>query len=186
MRRVVVLIGIALISLASSGAAQTAPPGYYPIEGMGIFAPKDLEVDVDLGAAMMQVAAGAMEAQDEELAEMVSKLERVRVQVGKPSAVDASAVTQKMADAMATLEGKGWRKILGVEEDSEQVYFYALEKDGRISGVTGFVNEAGDEAVVINIAGDIDPRSLGRVLAKFGDLDLEEVMQAFEQTEQKE
>jgi hypothetical protein len=186
MRRISVLMGIALISLAGSAAAQVASPGYYPIEEMGIIAAKDLEVDVDLGAAVMQVAAGAMEAEDQELAEMVSKLERVRVQVGQPSAVDAAAVTGKMADAMAKLEGAGWRKILGVEEDTEQVYFYVLEQDGAISGITGFVNDAGEEVVAVNIVGDIDPRMLGRVLAKVGDLDLDEVMQAFAQTEDKE
>jgi hypothetical protein len=183
MRKIVVLTGIMWIALSVSTAAQTPSPGYYPIEKMGIFAAEDLEVDVDLGAAMMQVAAGAMEAQDEDLAEMVAKLERVRVQVGTPSGVDAAAVGEAMADAKAKLEGAGWRKILGLEEATEQVYFFALETNGAISGVTGFVNDTGEEVVLVNIVGDIDPRNLGRVLAKVGDLDLDEVMQAFDQTE---
>ena len=71
-------------------------------------------------------------------------------------------------------------KIIAVEEATEQVYFYALERDGRISGLTGFVNEAGEEVVVINIVGDLDPRALGRVLAHLGGIDFEEIMAGME------
>jgi hypothetical protein len=180
MRKTSVLLGVILVALAGSAAAQTGSPGYYPIEKMGIFAEGDLEVDVDLSGAMMQVAAGAVENQDEGLAELVANLERVRVQVGEPSGVDAAGVTRRMADSKAQLEGAGWHKIISVEEASEQVYFYALEKDGRISGLTGFVNEVGEEVVVINIVGDIDPRTLGRVLAHLGGIDFEEIMAGME------
>jgi len=172
MRKISMLLGVLLVALTSLAVAQTGSPGYYPIEEMGIFSEADLEVDVDLGGAMMQVAAGAVEQQDESLAELVANLERVRVQVGKPSAVDAAGVARRMADAKARLEGSGWHKIVSVEDDTEQVYFYALERDGRISGLTGFVNETGEEFVVVNIVGDIDPRALGRVLAHLGGIDL--------------
>lgn len=183
MRKISVLIGVLLVSLAGLAAAQAGSPGYYPIEEMGIFADGDLEVDVDLGGAMMQVAAGALEEQDESFAELVANLERVRVQVGKPSAVDAAGLTRRIADSKTTLEGAGWHKIISVEEKTEQVYFYAFERDERIMGLTGFVNDAGDEVVVINIVGDIDPRTLGRILANMGDFDLERVMASFEQAE---
>ena len=180
MRKTSVLLGVMFIALASSAAAQTGSAGYYPIEKMGIFAEGDLEIDVDLSGAMMQVAAGAVENQDEGLAELVSNLERVRVQVGEPSGVDAAGVARRMADAKAQLEGAGWHKIISVEEATEQVYFYALERDGRISGLTGFVNEAGEEVVVINIVGDVDPHALGRVLAHLGGIDFEEIMAGME------
>jgi len=183
MSKISVFIGVLLVALAGSAAAQASSPGYYPIEDMGIFADGDLEVDVDLGGAMMQVAAGAMEEQDESFAEMVASLERVRVQVGKPGAVDPAGVTRKIADSKTKLESAGWHKIISVEEKTEQVYFYAFERNDRIMGLTGFVNDAGDEVVVINIVGDIDPRTLGRILANMGDFDLEQVMASFEQSE---
>ena len=183
MRKISVLIGAMLVAMAGTAAAQAgaAHPGYYPIEEMGIFAQGDVEVDVDLSGAMLRVAAGAMENQDESLAELVANLVRVRVQVGTPSGVDASTVAQKMADAHATLGSAGWQKILSVEETTEQVYLFALESDGNIVGLTAFVNEAGEEVVVVNIVGDINPETLGRLIANMDDFDLDEIMGGFEQ-----
>jgi hypothetical protein len=181
MRKISVLIGVLLVAFAGSATAQTGSPGYYPIEEMGIFSAGDLEVDVDVSGAMIQVAAGAMEGQDESLAELVANLERVRVQVGSPSGVDAAGVAKSMDEAGARLASAGWQKILSVEEQTEKVHFYALERDGRIAGITGFVNDGGEEVVVINIVGDIDPHTLGRVLAHAGEFDLEQLMASVEQ-----
>ena len=182
MRKISVPMSVLIVVLVGFGGAQaSAQSGFYPIEEMGIFAPGDLEVDVDLSGAMLQVAAAAMENQDPSIVEFVSNLERVRVQVGVPSTVDAAAVAQKMGDAHATLGGAGWQTILSVEEGSEQVYLYAIESAGNIAGLTALVNEGGEEVVVVNIVGDIDPQTLGRLLAHLGDLDIEEIMEGFEQ-----
>ena len=182
MRKISVLIGVMLVALVGFGGAQAfAQSGYYPIEDMGIFSEGDLEVDVDLSGAMLRVAAGAMETQDPSIAELVASLERVRVQVGAPTGVDAATVAQKMADVQATLVAAGWQKILSVEENTEQVYLYALESAGNIVGLTVFVNEAGEEVVVVNIVGDINPETLGRLLANIKDFDLEELMGAVDQ-----
>lgn len=184
MRKISLLLGVLIVAVAASSAAQSGSRGYFPIEKMKIFADGDLEVDVDLSGPMMQVAAGAVEKQDEALAELVANLERVRVQVGKPSGVDAAGVNRRMDDAKAQLEGAGWHKIIAVEEAAEKAYFYALENDGKISGLTGFVNEAGEEVIVINIVGDIEPRALGRVLAHLGGIDFEEIMAGMEKIDQ--
>lgn len=182
MRKISVLIGVMLAVFAGFGGAQAfAQSGYYPIEEMGIFSEGDLEVDIDLSGAMLRVAAGAMENRDENIAELVANLERVRVQVGAPSGVDAATVAQKMADAQAALGSAGWRKILSVEESDEQVYLYALESAGNIAGLTVFVNEGSEEVVVVNIVGDINPETLGRLLANMRDFDLDEIMEGFEQ-----
>jgi hypothetical protein len=185
MRKIFVLIGL-LVLLAGTAAAQTgaAHPGYYPIEEMGIFAKGDLEVDVDVSGAMLQVAAGAMEEQEESIAELVANLDRVRVQVGAPSGVDAAAVADKMSGASAKLAGAGWNKIFSVEEGDEQVYLWALEQGGNIVGLTAFVNEGAKEVVVINVAGNIDPRTLGRMLSHLHDFDIEALMANVEQVQE--
>jgi len=182
MRKTSVLMCVTFVTLVGFGGAQaSAQSGYYPIEEMGIFGEGDLEVDVDLSGAMLRVAAGAMENQNEGLAELVANLERVRVQVGVPSAVNAATVAQKMADAQAALPGAGWQKILSVEESSETVYLYAIESAGNIAGLTAFVNGEDGEVVVVNIVGDINPETLGRLLANMDDFDLDELMEAVDQ-----
>lgn len=181
MRRIVVLVGLILVVLAGSVAAQTGSthPGYFPIEELGIFSTGDLEVDVDLKGAMLQAVASSIEAQEGDLAEMVSGLERVRVQVGAPQKADASTVNHALSEAIANLESSGWDRILRVEEDDEQVYLFTRESGGMIVGFTVLVNEAGEEVVLVNIVGSIDPATFGRALAKMDQLpDLDELMEA--------
>ena len=179
MRKTIVMFGMCVIALSGLAEAQTASthPGYFPIEEMGVFAKGDLEVDINLEGTMLEVAAGAMEQQSSDLAEMVSQLERVRVQVGAPEGVDRAAVTANFNAAVSRLETSDWKRILSVEEDDEQVYLYAREIDGAIAGLTVLVNDSAEEIVVVNIVGTIDPRVLGRLIASMDEMpDLEQFM----------
>ena len=123
MRKTIVMFGVCLIALSGLAAAQAGAthPGYFPIEEMGVLARGDLEVDVNLEGAMLEVAAGAMEQQSSGFAEMVSQLERVRVQVGAPEGADAAAVTASFNAAVSRLETSGWKRILSVEEDEDAI-----------------------------------------------------------------
>ena len=79
--------------------------------------------------------------------------------------------------AVSRLETSGWKRILSVEEDEEQVYIFAREMEGAIAGVTVLVNDSGEEIVVVNIVGNIDPRVLGRLIANMDEMpDLEDLM----------
>ncbi len=183
MRKTMVMFGVCLIALSGLAAAQagTAHPGYFAIEDMGVLAKDDLVVDVNLEGAMLQVAAGAMEEESSDLAEMVSQLERVRVQVGEPDGADAAAVTASFNAAVSRLETSGWKRILSVEEEDEQVYIFAREIEGAIAGLTVLVNDSGEEIVVVNIVGNIDPRVLGRLIANMDKMpDLEQCMKVVE------
>jgi len=179
MRKTIVMFGVCLIVLSGLAAAQagTAHPGYFAIEDMGVLAKDDLEVDVNLEGAMLQVAAGAMEQENSDLAEMVSQLERIRVLVGAPESADGAAVTASFNAAVSRLETSDWKRIFSVEEEDEQVYIFAREIEGAIAGLTVLVNDSAEEIVVVNIVGNIDPRVLGRLIANMDEMpDLDELM----------
>ena len=187
MRTKLMVLCAFVLFFAGGAAAQSVSshPGYFPIEEMGLLAKGDLEVDVDLQGAMLQVAAGAMEGDDigddSNLKELVANLERVRVQVGSPKGADRSTIVHSIEEAKAQLESSNWDRILSVEEDDEQVYVYAIESDGMILGVTVLVNDEAEEIVVVNIVGNIDPRVLGRVIAGMDEIpNLEGFMSAVE------
>jgi len=187
MRKKLFVLGALVIFSGGAVAAQSVSshPGYFPIEEMGLLAKGDLEVDVDLQGAMLQVAAGAMEnddvGDDSNFTELVANLERVRVQVGTPSGADKSTINHAIEEAKARLESTNWDRILSVEEDEEQVYVYAIEGDGNILGITVLVNGGAEEIVVVNIVGNIDPRVLGRLIASMDEIpNLEGFMSAVE------
>ena len=183
MRKTMVMFGVCVLALSGLAAAQTgaAHPGYFAVEDMGVLAMDDLEVDVSVEGAMLQVAVGAMEQESPDLAEMISQLERVRVLVGAPKGADGAAVTANFDAAVSRLETSGWDRILSVEEEDEQVYVFAREIEGAIAGLTVLVNDSAEEIVVVNIVGNIDPKILGRLIANMDEMpDLDQFMNVVE------
>jgi hypothetical protein len=167
---------MAFVMCLYSVTALGSDPGYFPIEDMGVFKPGELEVDIDLQGAMLQVAAGAMQQEDAkgldaDMAQLVQSLQRVRVQVGEPEAADPASVGERILGAVDELAATGWHQILKVEEDGELVVFFALESGGRIQGLTGMVSGGSEEVVLINLVGDVDPVLLGRCLSKIDRFD---------------
>lgn len=174
MKKSLLMLGVWMLAFGGPALAQmpNGHPGYYPIEALGLLAVDELDVNVDLQGAILQVAAGAMQAEgeDADLARLVSKLERVRVQVGSPASDDPAAVEAGFGRAVKEMEGSGWNNILRVVQDGEQIHLFAREGGGSIVGLTALVSDGGDEIVLVNVVGSIDPVLLGRVIGKLGDL----------------
>ncbi len=165
---VLLLLGTAVTPIAAQGGI-----GYYPVEELGILEPENLEVDVNLHGSTLLIAAGAMEDQDPRLKELVSNLTRVRVQVGSVEGLDPQVVADRIGSAVAQLEAQGWVRVVSVESESERIYIYSIDgSDGNIAGLTAMVSDGGEEAVVANLAGSIDPVLLGNMISRLGEMDL--------------
>jgi hypothetical protein len=170
MQKTVVVLCVVMMASVGAGLAQesVSHPGYYPIEAMDLLAPNEIAVNVDLEGALLQAAAGAMqqEGEDADIAQLVTGLERVRLLVGSPKTADAAAIAASFEGAVSVMEGKGWKRILSVVDEGERVLLFAREDGGSIAGLTLLVNDGGEELVLVNVVGAIDPVLLGRVIAK--------------------
>lgn len=121
--------------------------------------------------------AGAMQDQDPRLRDLVSNLSRVRVQIGTAEGIAPELIADRIAEAVTQLESRGWVRIISVENGDEMVYVHSIDGgDGTIAGLTALVSDGGDEVVVANLAGSIDPILLGSVMSKVGELDFDELM----------
>ena len=91
--------------------------------------------------------------------------------------IDPAVVADRIAGAVIQLESQGWTRVVRVENGFEQVYVYSMDGgNGTIAGLTALVNDGGDEAVVANIAGAIDPVLLGSMMTRLGDIDFDKFM----------
>lgn len=176
MKRHVIRLSLAfaLIGLAVSPAASQTALGVYPVEDLGILDPSTLEADINLEGSSLKIAVGAMQDQDPGLQELVSNLTRVRVQVGSTEGLDRQVIADRIGSAVAQLEAQGWRPMLRVLSESEQIYAFSIDgSDGNIAGLTILVNDGEGGGVVANLAGSIDPVLLGSMISRFGDMDLD-------------
>lgn len=167
-----VIVG-GLLAFAGSANAQ----GYFAFEDIpGI--DSEPTVAIDLDPEMMNFFGAATKGQDPAVRSALEGIKNVRVRVyeGFTDGGSEAEVLKFVDDTARTLEREGWRNVVRVNEDGERVrIFMKLAAGGgagagRIEGITVMVVDTGggDEAVFINVAGDIRPEQLGRVASQFG------------------
>lgn len=165
-----ILFTIALLFLAAaSGSAQKLEdqPGYLPLEQLDLFPREQLTVEVNLEGALLRLVAEATKREDPGFSSMIASLKAIKVRVFPLAGVDAGSVKARIGHAVRWLEDRGWESTVKVREHEEETYIYLKEIDGKIAGLTVLSMKPGDEAVVINIVGRIDPAQLGRLVQKF-------------------
>jgi hypothetical protein len=166
MRKTIILATVLLV-LASSAAgwAQklTDQPGYVPLGQLDLFPRDKLSVEINIeGALLSLIAAGAKESEPE-FSSLIAGLKGITVQAIPLKGVDESMVRTKIGRTVHWLEDRGWKSTMKVRDQGEETYIYLKEIDGKIAGLTLLTLSPGDEAVVINIVGRIDPAQIGRL-----------------------
>jgi len=171
-RTTTALIGAALLAVTTTAGAQ----GYFSFDDIpGVDAEPTIEIDLDpvLLGWVTEAARGA----DVEEAQALAGITNIRVRVYEGIGDDAEAMQRFVEDTSARLEGEGWRRVVKVNEDGEQVRVYMRPLDpganaapGSIAGLVVMVTDEGasDESVFINVAGTIQPEQLGRVAGRIG------------------
>jgi hypothetical protein len=164
MRKPLVLIVTLLFLAAAAGRAQKLEslPGYVPIEELNLFPPDDLSVEVNLNGPLLHLVAAAAK-DDPGFSSVMAGLKSIKVQVYPLKGVDAAAVKVRIGRAVHWLEDHGWKSSVRVREKGDETYIYLKQTGDRIEGLTLLSLSAGDEAVIINIVGKIDPAELGRL-----------------------
>lgn len=176
MRKTVIAaiaVTIPLLLAPSSGWAQNlaSQPGYVPIEKLDLFPREKLSVEINVEGALLGLIAAAARGSDPEFASLVSGLKAINVQAFPLKGVDEDRLRTRIGSAVRWLEDRGWKSTLKVREGGEETYIYLKEADGKIAGLTLLSMTPGDEAVVLNIVGRIDPAQIGR-LARHFDVDV--------------
>jgi hypothetical protein len=133
-------------------------PGYFPLDELEILPRDNLNIEINLRKPLLKMVALAAD-DDPELTAIISNLEAVRVMVGSLEGLDPEAVRANIRSAAERLDKQGWQAIIRVRDDVEEVYFYAMETEGTIEGLTVLIVD-GEEATLLNLVGAIDPENL--------------------------
>ncbi len=173
---VTIAVSVLLLMLyAPPGAAEQQlkdHPGFFAIDDMKVFASEDITVDINLFGAMLRMIA-AVDKDNSDFGELVSGLKRIRVRIGSLHSGNEAKVRAGIAKAITELAAQGWEMIVRTREDGEEVSLFVRESDDEIEGLTLFLIN-GDQAVLINIVGAIDPELIGE-LPMLEDLDLDDL-----------
>ena len=164
-----------LAILAPAARAQNelaSAPGYVSIDSFG-FDDDQLKVDVSVKGALLAMLVEATKDKDEAFSQLVSKLLSIRVQIVNLQDGQGDAVKSKFADMAKQLDSNAWERVVRVRDNGERVDTYLRIVENKIVGIVVMVVDPGDEAIFLNIVGEIDPAQIGRIGRKFHIKELE-------------
>jgi hypothetical protein len=173
MRKTIITLTVLLLLAAAAGQAQnlTAQPGYVPLEKLDLLPQEKLSVEINIEGALLSLIAAGSKKADPEFSSLMAGLKAIKVQAVPLKGLDESSLRIRIGRTVRWLEDRGWKSTLKVRDEGEETYIYLKETAGKIDGLTLLSLSPGEEAVVINIVGRIDPAQIGR-LAQHFDVDV--------------
>jgi len=165
-------LGITLSFAASPLAAQEDAlkdlPGYVDFaELSGVYG--EPKVMINLGGSILRFVGG-MTKDDPESAALLQQLKGVRINVysieGQPE-----AALKSLKDTKSLLQDARWEPIVQVNDDGDQAQVFVKLNGETMEGLTVMAVDE-EEAVFINIIGQMDPAQLSQVMDNF-DVDID-------------
>lgn len=169
------LLGCALGMLA--GCGLTAPhsnEGFADLDSLGI-ADVDNVMTISIGPTLLRFAARHID-DDPETVAMLRGLDGVRVRIYEIDG-DAARVASRAEGMQRRLRTKDWEPVLLVQEEGERTYMLLKSSRGRIHGLT-VITADHNEAVIVNIMGDLRPEFFNDTMAMLDIDDAPEVVLA--------
>lgn len=165
-----------LMATASSFSVAANAPGYVDLGQSSPPADGGTYVEVNIPRNLITFAARLTGQDEPDIAKLLDGLQSIHVNVVSMDDDNGEELRRRADRILEQVTRDGWQKIATVREDDEHVDVYIkLRDDEVIEGVTVVVMEDGDEAVFVNIVGDIRPEQIAMVGQRFGIDPLKEI-----------
>lgn len=160
------LLVLAQVTYAADDDNIQNHPGYVDLTNLSGLSGVEANVEVSLKTPLLDLITNLISAEDEEVAQFISKLMQVTVSIYESDNIDIDEVIDSMVIIADELDTEGWDRMMRIREGSEHVdvYFRISESAEFIHGIAIMVAEPG-KTVLVNIVGDInanDITALGR------------------------
>lgn len=176
--RTILLCVLLTVAVAATAGAKdknkttdyTKHPGYVDFNALEIFGDQEATIEVYLKQPMLNLLRKFLKDEDPELYDIFGKLQLVRVQVFDVTSDLAVKFDAESAKTVKALDKAGWEKVVRVTEEDQRVFVYLKPSADYefIQGVVVIAMEDFEEAVFVNIVGDIHPDDISRLGGHFG------------------
>jgi hypothetical protein len=157
-------------------AAESVDAGEYDFGAFAVPTAGGEFVEVDLSRNLIALATHFIKVDEPEVAALLDGLRRVRVHVIGVDDSNREDLGARIERSRTELTQAGWQRVVTVRENRESVDVYVKTKDGEtIDGVVVTVLEGDNEAVFVNIVGNIKPEQIVTVGHRFGIEPLKEI-----------
>jgi hypothetical protein len=156
------LLSVALLALPGCGMmAPSGAEGYADLQSLGA-RDTDITITLSLGPTLLRFAANHIE-DDPEMAELLAALDGVRIRIYDVDG-DAGRVAERIAGMSSALQASEWEPIVQVREGDEVTQVLVKSREDTIKGLIVLTSDT-QEAVVVNVMGELDPAFFSRAMA---------------------
>lgn len=156
--------GFTAVALLITSVHAASPEGYVDFGSFDQVG-ADPYVEVDINHALLKLAAGLAKFEDPEIAEILSRLEHVHVNVIGLDDRNHDEATGRIEGIRAALDEQGWARIVTVREQAGDnvAVFIKQADDESIQGLVVTVIGGNGEAVLVNVVGDVRLEQIARL-----------------------
>lgn len=122
-------------------------------------------VQISVGQSLLGLVSSLSASEDPEVAELFKRLFGVRINVFEMNGMVDGAV-DLVKSVASNLSSRGWESVVTVNSLEEQVRVFMMINNNQVEGITVMALED-DEAVFVNVIGNINPEELSRVMDNF-------------------
>ncbi len=169
MRKLTIIYILALIPLFASAQEQDYRkyPGYVDLSDIEQFKESESTLEVFITKPLLSLVAAASSEEDPALYKLLKNLALIRVEqfsVKGKGHGEVKKVINRVADKLVK---DNWTRTVRVKETEEQVEIFLKNEGENVAGLLMMSLEHDREATFINIVGNIDMDSLGKLSRKF-------------------
>ena len=171
MKRFLITVACALLAMPAMAQEDALKdlPGYVDFgELNSIYG--EPKVNISIGGALLGFVGAMAKNSNPETATIFNKLKGVRVSVYATGG-DSGAALDQVNRVKNLLTASDWQPIVQINEDDEQVQIFMKMDGDKMNGLTLMAVDD-EEAVFINVIGQLDPNELAAVMDNF-DVDIE-------------
>ncbi len=168
MKNLAPLLALLLtVGLLPRSANAQEQRGYIDLSQVEAWFDDEPAIEVNIRGALLNLVAEASKYEDPDLADMLRQLKVIQVRGFDLSRADDTLLSQS-TELGRQLEADGWETVVRVRDDGEHVQMYLLATGESIDGMVVLAtDEFEDEAIFVNIVGEIRPDQIGRIGRKF-------------------
>lgn len=164
---------VSLIQAADPAAAQdlSGEPGFIDFSQQATLTDDNLDIHISVKDPLIKLVAEGTRATDPDLADVLAQLRAVEVHVYEVPVDQQSKIRSEISGRAKELEAAGWTQAITIRMKGARGHVFLRLVDGKPQGLAAMYTGDEDEAVFVNIVGQIDASQIGRLATKF-DLDV--------------
>ncbi|MEH6580795.1 MAG: DUF4252 domain-containing protein [Halioglobus sp.] len=154
-----------VLCLSLGGCGITAPQrdaGFADVDSLD-WREVDHNFSLSIGPTLLSLAASLIE-DDPETEALLRSLEGVRVKLYKVEPGNAEAVSLDFNNMSRDLVEQSWEPVVLVREEGESTHMLVKMEGEQIRGITVLTSD-GEEAVFVNVMGDLQPELFNQTIA---------------------